>query len=384
MSLTRNGTPRERAVGQVPGRHLAGGVVHAVHDGVERGVDGVGPGDGRLDQLGGRHLPGADQFGEAEGIVGGVLVMAHGLILALTPVPRRGERGVGAQSGMRAVAQIQGDGCLGSGAPGSVPRGVRVRARAGGRGRGQGQVAQPIPSIQHPSKPHGDRTDGQEHSGATVTIAHSEKRNAATTCKGPFGFHPLLCFPQRAWRIATPYFPLMPAYWARMPASTCATGGEVQHLSGLQRTRWGVRGPGAGHRSPPVVTAYPSWHGHDEGGGRGCARVGRGGVHRLGSRCIRHSQGAGGPLPLRRRRAWLRRELPVGVGLAAEPRVQPVEPRRPGRAGPARGEPDGYGTSAVRVDSPLPAGVVRSRSRAAHASSVTRHASLLDVTLTRG
>ena len=82
----------ERAVGQVTGRDLASGAVHAVHDGVERGVDLIGPGDGRLDQLGGRHLPRADQLGEIKGIVSGVLVMAHAFILAPTAGPKRGER----------------------------------------------------------------------------------------------------------------------------------------------------------------------------------------------------------------------------------------------------------------------------------------------------
>ena len=83
--------PPEGPVGQVPGRRRVGLVVHPVDHRVEAGVHRVDPGQRRLHQLRGGHLTGADQVRQAEGVVGGVLVMAHGAILVQLPRPTRGE-----------------------------------------------------------------------------------------------------------------------------------------------------------------------------------------------------------------------------------------------------------------------------------------------------
>ncbi len=61
--------------GERPGRSRGGvrdgqgAVVHLVHDGVERRIPGLDARNRALDQLGRPDLPGADQFGEAKGVV---------------------------------------------------------------------------------------------------------------------------------------------------------------------------------------------------------------------------------------------------------------------------------------------------------------------------
>ena len=85
--LDQERDPSEGAIGQVSGRVNACLVIHAVDHGIELAIDHVRSGDGRVDELGRCHLPRADQCGKADGILGGVLIVAHAPIVDL-PVRR--------------------------------------------------------------------------------------------------------------------------------------------------------------------------------------------------------------------------------------------------------------------------------------------------------
>ena len=90
--LDEVGHARERAAGETRRDLLARALVLLVHDGVDGGVDLLGPRDGGLQHLGGADLAFGDQRGQGGGVVLAVFVETHGIFLAWVSDPglRRG------------------------------------------------------------------------------------------------------------------------------------------------------------------------------------------------------------------------------------------------------------------------------------------------------